>query len=192
MSPFDLHGAWPGAAAPHIDARTIRHLSRMLGLIAVLSCGSDGDDVTDPGDDGDVDPLPAELVGTWRFQDAGDVICDPGTGQCTSSYARSESLRLTADGAFEHALFAESNFPPCSMVIQHESHGTAAVEGTSLSLSISEGLTRVEDSCGESSDTDESGETDVYTWSLSEGAGGAPQLTLVDAEDNEIGPFEQE
>jgi hypothetical protein len=188
--PLDLHGAGRGVLPLCAGSIVARHLAGTLALLAVLSCGSDGGDSTGPIDDGDNDALPAELVGTWRFQQAGDVICDPATGLCTSSYARSETLRFSGDGEFEHALFAESNFPGCSLVVQHESHGTAAVQGSSLSLHIEEGLTRVEDTCGESSDTDESGETDVYTWSLSEGPGGVAQLTLTDAEDNEIGPFE--
>ena len=89
-------------------------------------------------------------------------------------------------------LFAESNFPPCRLVILHESKDSAAAEGSSLSLSIATGTIRVEDSCGETTETDETDETDVYAGSLSEGEGGAAQPTLVDAEDNEIGPFERE
>ena len=187
MTSLDLRGARPGARH---SAR--RGLALALSLLGYLGCGSDGGgDLTNPGDGGG-STLPAQLVGTWRFQNAGDVLCDPSTGQCTTSYARSESLKLTGDGHFEHALFAESNFAPCSLNVLHQSQGTAEVEDSSLTLRIAEGETKVEDSCGQDSDTDEKGQTDVYTWSLSEGDGGAAQLTLVDAENNEIGPFEQE
>ncbi|HXE57318.1 MAG TPA: hypothetical protein VNK43_04910 [Gemmatimonadales bacterium] len=159
----------------------------------VLGCGGSGDDATAPDDDGGEDRpggrVPEQLVGTWNFQDAGDVYRDPNTGACSSSYARSESLYLGADGTFEHALAAESSFPPCSLTVLHESEGMVEVDGSTLVLHIAEGRTRVEDTCGETQGIDESGESDRYTWELVGSGSGAAQLMLTDANGNPIGPF---
>ncbi len=172
-----------------------RGFAVVLGLALVLGCGS-GDDATGPRNDNDDDPprseVPEEHVGTWRLQDAGDQYCDPATGQCTTSYARSESLRLTGEGRFDRALYFESNFPPCSMVVHHESESTVEVQGSTLTVHSTEGVTRVQDNCGESFEENESGETDRYTWEITDGEGGESQLVLTDAEGNTIGPFELE
>ena len=174
---------------------TRRALVAALGLALVLGCGS-GDDVTAPEDGGDDNPpagqLPDALVGNWRWEEIGDVLCDPVTGQCTSSYARSQTLRLTENGDFQHVLVFESNLSGCSLEVLHESNGTAEAEGTALVLHIAEGTTRVDDTCGESGVTDESGQADRYTWEITEGEGGAPELVLVDEEENTLGPFRPE
>ena len=157
-----------------------------LALAAILGCSS-GDDATAPHGGGS-DALPAELVARWHFEQAGDPICDPDTGLCTSSLARSETLELTSAGTFEHALFAESNFPPCSLTAHHQSSGIAEADGTTLQLHVSQGLTSVQDNCGESGDTDESGNTYSYRYRLSTGPSG-PELMLTDERGDEIGPF---
>ncbi len=76
-------------------------------LALALGCGS-GEDATAPGDDSPPSRLPAELVGTWRFQQILDQTCDPTTGQCVPTSAWSESLRFTVEGRFEHALYADA------------------------------------------------------------------------------------
>jgi hypothetical protein len=109
---------------------------------------------------------------------------------CTPTSAQSETLSLTSEGRFEHVVFAESNFPPCNRVLQHQSEGTAEVQETTLALHITEGLTRFTDTCGQNSETDESGETDTYTWQLTEGESGAQELTLTNELGTVLGPFE--
>ena len=96
-------------------------------LVLIIGCGS-GDDSTAPGDGEPTGQVPPELVGRWRAELILDQTCDPSTGQCTPTSAQSETLSLTTEGHFEHVVFAESNFPPCSMVLQHESEGTAEVQ----------------------------------------------------------------
>ena len=61
----------------------------LLTLLLAQGCGSDNS--TAPGDDG-TPALPAELVGTWRLSQAGEPVCDPDTGECVQSFARSETL----------------------------------------------------------------------------------------------------
>jgi hypothetical protein len=159
---------------------------------AIVGCGSGGDDVTGPGNTGNPPPvgaLPSDLVAAWHLEQAGDPVCDPSTGQCTSSYARSETLELTGGGTFQHSLFAESNLPPCSLTAHHQSSGTAEADGTTLQLHIATGLTRVEDTCGESGDTDEAGRTYTYTYEITPEAGGPAQLMLIDDKGTRIGPF---
>ena len=117
-----------------------RHLVSTVGLALVLGCGG-GDDVSAPeGDDPPAGDLPDALVGTWRWEEIGDVICDPNTGLCSSSYARSQSLRLTDDGDFEHVLVYESNLGGCSLEVLHESAGTAAAFNRPTSASTSRAI----------------------------------------------------
>src|SRR4051794_17307580 len=92
----------------------------LLTLLLAQACGSDNS--TGPGDNG-TPALPAELVGTWRLAQAGEPVCDPDTGECVQSYARSETLELTGGGNFDHSLFFESHLPPCSLVVHHQSNG---------------------------------------------------------------------
>jgi hypothetical protein len=66
------------------------------------------------------------------------------------------------------------------------------VDASTLELHISEGLTRVDNNCGQSSVTDEAGETDTYTWELTEGENGTPQLVLTNENGTALGPFEQQ
>jgi hypothetical protein len=94
------------------------------------------------------------------------------------------------NGAFEHALFAESNFPPCSLTAHHQSSGTAEADDSTLQLHITQGVTRVQDNCGESGETNEAGNTYSYDYDISAGDGGTPQLVLTDPEGDEINPFE--
>lgn len=168
-----------------------RSVAAALALALVVGCGS-GDDVAAPDDDTPGGEIPEALVGSWNWQEIGDVVCDPGTGQCGASVARSQTLRLTDDGRFTHVLVYESNLGGCRLEVLHESEGSAEVEGSALLLHIAEGTTRVDNTCGESGVTDESGETDRYGWELREGEGGAPELMLVDDEENTLGPFELE
>ena len=51
-------------------------------------------------------------------------------------------------------------------------------------------MTRVDDTCGESGVTDETGETYRYTWEIRDGEGGGQELVLVDEEENTLGPFQ--
>ena len=173
--------------------RSPRRLVTALALGLLAGCGS-GDDVAAPDgdDDGSGGQLPGALVGSWRWEEIGDVVCDPGTGQCGASVARSQTLQLTEDGRFTHVLVYESNLGGCRLEVLHESEGTAEAQGTSLLLHIAEGVTQVDNTCGESGTTDESGETDRYSWEIRAGEGGTPQLVLVDEEDNTIGPFTPE
>ena len=162
----------------------------LLALLLAQGCGSDNS--TDPGDDS-TPALPTELVGTWHLSQAGDPICDPDTGECTQSFARSETLELTDDGNFDHALFFESHLPPCSLVVHHQASGRAEASGTSLQLHISEGLTHVEDNCGDrGGDTNEAGNTETFTYQISDGTSGGPELMLNDEEGTDIGPYERQ
>jgi hypothetical protein len=169
--------------------------SRAVLLVLALmipACGSDKS--TAPGDDGSPsDQLPAALVGTWHLEQAGEPVCDPDTGECTQSYARSETLELTAAGSFDHALFFESNLPPCTLTVHHQASGTAEATDSTLQLHISEGLTHVEDNCGNrGGDTNEAGNTESFTYQLSDGTGGATELMLTDDGGTEIGPYERQ
>jgi hypothetical protein len=161
-------------------------------LALTIGCGS-GDDTTAPPDDGTpgAGDLPADLLGEWRYEIILDQTCDPDTGLCEPTSAQSETLSFTDDGHFEHVFFGESNFPPCSMVVQHQSEGTAEVGGSTLALHISDGTTRVTDTCGENSTTDEGGETDTYTWELTQ-SNGSQQLLLTNDQGTELGPFERD
>ena len=103
---------------------------------------------------------------------------------------QSETLALTSNGHFEHVFVGESNFPPCSMEVLHQSEGTAEVQGSSLLLHMSKGTTKVTNTCGDSSTSDEAGETDTYTWEISSDDG-APQLTLTNDHGTALGPFEK-
>jgi hypothetical protein len=76
------------------------------------------------------------------------------------------------------------------MEVLHESQGTAEVQGSSLLLHISEGTTRVTDTCGENKTTNEAGKTDTYTWALSDSSG-VSQLTLTNENGTALGPFEK-
>ena len=40
---------------------------------------------------------------------------------------QSETVTLGSEGHFEHVFVGESNFPPCSMEVLHQSEGTAEV-----------------------------------------------------------------
>jgi hypothetical protein len=163
-----------------------------LTVAAILGCGSGGD-ATSPGGGGPTTAaLPAQLIARWHLEQAGDPTCDPSTGQCITSFARSETLELTSTGTFEHSLFAESNLPPCSLTAHHQSNGTAEADGATLQLHVQKGVTSVQDNCGESGDTDESGKTYQYSYRITTGPSDGRQLTLTDAEGNEIGPFDQQ
>ena len=64
------------------------------------------------------------------------------------------------------------------------------MQGSNLLLHISTGTTRVTDTCGDNETNDEAGETDTYTWALSDSSG-APQLTLTNENGTELGPFDR-
>ncbi|HEU4524753.1 MAG TPA: hypothetical protein VFR62_07000 [Gemmatimonadales bacterium] len=179
-----------GASAPAVR---LRSLLVLLTLTFAPGCGSGGDAAA-PERDGEnaPDALPQALVGSWKWEEIGDVVCDPATGQCTSSYARSQTLELTDAGGFTHVLVYESHLGGCSLEVLHESEGGAEAEEATLLLHIAEGTTRVQNSCGESGVTDESGQTDRYTWEVSAGESGVQQLTLVDEEENTLGPFQRQ
>ena len=154
----------------------IRLLPTTLLLALTISCGGGGDAAA-PGDGAPAGQVPDELVGSWRFELILDQTCDPNTGLCVPTSAQTETLTFTDEGRFEHVFFSESNFPPCSQVIQHQSEGSVEVSQSTLALHITEGVTRVEDNCGESSVTDEAGETDTYTWEITASQGGTPQIS---------------
>jgi hypothetical protein len=162
-------------------------------LALAVACGSGGDS-TAPDDPNNPPPaggnLPAELVGQWHYELILDNTCDD-TGQCVSTANQSETLTLSSNGHFEHVFTGESNFPGCRKEVLHQSEGTAEVQGSSLLLHISEGITRGTDTCGENTNKDEAGETDTYTWELSEN-NGTPQLTLTNHLGTELGPFDKE
>ena len=169
----------------------VQLLSVSLLLALTIGCGSGGDAAA-PGDGAPTGRVPDELVGSWRFEQILDQTCDPNTGLCVPTSAQVETLSFTEEGRFEQLFYAESNFPPCSQVIQHESEGSAEVGESTLALHITEGLTRVDDNCGESSVTDEDGETDTYTWEITASQSGIPQLFLTNDRGTTLGPFEPE
>jgi hypothetical protein len=158
-------------------------------LALAIACGSSGDS-TAPDDPPAGSTLPAELLGEWHYQFIGVPNCDPNTGQCVSTANQSETLTLSSNGRFEHVFVGESNFPPCSMEVLHQSEGAAEVQGSSLLLHISQGTTKVTNTCGESGTTDEAGESDTYTWELSD-SNGTSQLTLTNDQGTALGPFEK-
>jgi hypothetical protein len=100
-----------------------------------------GGDSTAPNNPPPSSNLPAELLGEWHYQFLGDVNCDPSTGQCASTSNQSETLKLSSYGQFEHVFVGESNFPPCSMEVLHQSEGTAEVQGANLLLHMRKGTT---------------------------------------------------
>ena len=140
-----------------VQGSLVTLLPRLIGAAA-----PGGDDENAPG------ALPDALLGSWKWQEIGNVVCDPVTGQCGSSFDRSQTLELTEEGRFTHVLVYESHLGGCCI------------------------STQVQDSCGESGTTDESGETDRYSWEVAEGEDGVQELTLVDEEENRLGPFQRE
>ena len=76
------------------------------------------------------------------------------------------------------------------MEVLHQSEGTAEVQGSNLLLHISEGTTRVTNTCGDNATNDEAGKTDTYTWALSNNEG-TSQLTLTNDQGTELGPFDK-
>jgi hypothetical protein len=158
-------------------------------LALAVGCGG-GSDATAPDSGGTTGGVPATLVGNWRFEQILDQTCDPSTGQCLPTSATTETLNICDDSHFDHVLFAESNFPPCRMVVQHQSEGTAEVQDSTLLLHMSSGTTRVDNNCGETDQSDEAGQTDTYTWEVTQGDSGQAQLRLVNDHDVELGPFE--
>ena len=172
----------------------LRTLLTTLAITAAPGCGSGGDAAAPdgPGDNPSGGQLPDSLVGTWRWEEIGDVVCDPATGQCTNSFARSQKLELSDDGHFTHVLVYESHLAGCDLEVLHQSDGTAEAQGGSLLLHISAGTTKVDNTCGESGITDESGQTDTYDWEIRGGEAGVPELILVDEEGTTLGPFQPE
>jgi len=158
-------------------------------LALAIACGSGGDS-TAPNSPPPAGNFPAELQGEWHYQFLGIPNCNPDTGQCTSTANQSETLKFSSNGQFEHVFVGESNFPPCRMEVLHQSEGTAEVQGSNLLLHISEGTTRVTDTCGDNATNDEAGETDTYAWVLSDNSG-TPQLTLTNAQGTALGPFDK-
>jgi len=171
-------------------ARFARSRSTFVLLALAAACGSSGDSTAPNNPPAGGGNLPAELLGEWHYQFIGDQNCDPDTGQCVPTADQSETLTLSSDGHFEHVFVGESNFPPCSMEVLHQSEGSAEVQGSNLLLHMSKGTTRVTDTCGESGTSDEAGQTDTYTWKLDESTG-APQLTLTNDKGTELGPFDK-
>ncbi|MFL5490250.1 MAG: hypothetical protein ACJ8AV_02470 [Gemmatimonadales bacterium] len=160
-------------------------------LALTLACGSGSDSTTGPSNAPEgTSNVPAELLGEWHYQFIGVPNCDPDTGQCASTSNQSETLTLSSNGHFEHVFVGESNFPPCSMEVLHQSEGTAEVQGSTLLLHMSKGVTKVSNTCGEDSTSDEAGETDTYAWELSDN-NGSPQLTLTNDKGTPLGPFDR-
>lgn len=159
-------------------------------LALAIACGSGDGGSTSPNTPPPAANIPAELVGEWHYQFIGVPNCDPDTGQCVSTSNQSETLKLSFNGQFEHIFVGESNFPPCNMEVLHQSEGTAEVEGSNLLLHISQGTTRVTNTCGDNETSDEAGETDTYAWVLSTSEG-ASQLTLTNDHGTELGPFDK-
>ena len=170
--------------------RLLPCLSPAFALLAMaIACGSGGDS-TSPNTPSPTGNLPAELLGEWHYQFLGIPNCNPDTGQCVSTANQSETLKFSSNGHFEHVFVGESNFPPCSMEVLHESEGTAEVQGSNLLLHISTGTTRGTNTCGHNETNDEAGKTDTYTWALSDSSG-VRQLTLTNENGTALGPFEK-
>ena len=181
---------FPRLIGTGVPAVSPRSFLAAMSFVLVLGCGSGGDAAAPDGDDENAPgALPDALLGSWKWQEIGDVVCDPATGQCGISFDRSQTLELTEDGRFTHVLVYESHLGGCNLEVLHESDGTAEAQEATLMLHIAEGTTQVQDSCGESGTTDESGETDRYSWEVAEGEDGVQELTLVDEEENRLGPF---
>ena len=159
----------------------------LLGL--AIACGSGGDS-TGPSNPPAASNLPAELLGEWHYEFIGVPKCDPDTGQCVSTADQSETLTLSSNGHFEHVFTGESNFPPCSLEILHQSEGAAEVNGSTLLLHVSQGRTKSTNTCGDNTDTDEAGNTLTYTWELSDSAG-TQQLILTNDKGTGLGPFDK-
>lgn len=155
-------------------------LAGVLWLIA--GCGSNK-----PAPPYAAQSVPQELLGTWHYELLGDQLCDPSTGGCVPSYARSETLKLTSDERFTYVLYGETNFPPCSRVIAAEGRGTARVSGATLLLSVERGSSKNDDTCGDSFTNDERGNTWTYAWELLEG-----ELMLTNDQGTRIGPFQRQ
>jgi len=174
---------------PCLLART-RYPLVLLAL--AIACGSGGDSTgpENPNNPPAAGTLPGELIGEWHYTQILDQNCDPDTGQCVPTSDQSETLKLSSNGHFEHVFVGESNFPPCSMEVLHQSEGTAEAQGSTLLLHMSTGTTRVTNTCGESSTSDEAGETDTYAWELSS-SNGTPQLTLTNDHGTALGPFDK-
>ena len=96
----------------------------------------------------------------------------------------------SSNGHFEHVFTGESNFPPCSLEILHQSEGAAEVNGSTLLLHVSQGRTKSTNTCGDNTDTDEAGNTLTYTWELSDSAG-TQQLILTNDKGTGLGPFDK-
>jgi hypothetical protein len=182
-----LSPCFSGTSVPAVSLRSLT----ALALALTVGCGSGGDAAAPEGD-GENPPgsVPDTLVGSWKWEEIGDVVCDPATGQCITSVVRSQTLQLTEDGRFTHVLMYESHLGGCDLEVLHQSEGTAETDAATLLLHITDGTTQVQNSCGESGTTDESGQTDTYSWEISAGEAGVQQLTLVDEEDNTLGPFQ--
>ena len=191
MTPLAPHPTALGAPGARAGRFARRSLVLAVGLALFLGCGS-GDGPTGNHDDTGSSALPQELVGTWRFTQIGDQYCDPDTGQCTPSIARRETVTLTADGHFEHVMYAESNFPPCSMTIAFQAEGTASAQGSTLTLHATSGRTKKEDTCGDNLDEDERNSTWTYTWEITTGDAGTPQIYLTNSEGESIGPYDRQ
>jgi hypothetical protein len=170
-----------------MKTRRTRALLIALMTIAGFSCGSRDTSNYGGNNSSSTGSVPSELVGSWHLATATSPTCDPDTGVCEDTSARSETLTIKADGSFEHSLFAESNLSQCHLQAHHQSSGTATASGNTLSLHIRQGLTSVQDDCGNNGgDTNEAGRTYSYTYVIEGG-----QLTLTDQDGNDIGPFER-
>lgn len=177
--------------------RVLAKLTAALAACLMSACGPNTpDDLPPPGPSqlpggpagNQGSTVPSALVGQWRFEAIGDQTCDPNTGTCLPTYVHVETLALTADGRFTFVLVGESHFPPCSLIATAEASGRATVQGVTLTLFVEQGFTRREDSCGENGQTDERGQSWLFTWALADSG----QLTLTNDEGVSVGPFQRQ
>ena len=73
-----------------------------------------------------------------------------------------------------------------------QAEGTATARGSTLTLHAASGRTKKQDSCGEDLDEDERNSTWTYTWEITAGESGTPQLYLTNSEGTRIGPYDRQ
>ncbi len=150
----------------------------LLGVLwLIVGCGSSGSPTYGGA------PVPSALIGTWSYEVFGNQLCDQ-TNHCVPSYAHTEQLSLTRDGRFSLSRSEETNTSTCTLVVDTQGEGSAAVDGSTLLLYVDQGTTRNDDTCGQSTLIDERGNIWAYAWEVF-----GNQLMLTSEQGTQLGPF---
>jgi hypothetical protein len=158
-------------------------------LIALLGCSALADPTSRQTPDGSTG-VPSSLVGTWRDAAAsGSQVCDD-LGNCSVAYAGSESYSFTADGHFVFAQQLEGNLGGCRIVTSLYARGIIAVSDVRITLTSSFAHNTKTATCEAGFDQDLQLDPTSYTWRLTQGDAGKPQLYLTGASGEETGPYE--